>query len=86
VNRSTLALILKLVLASFLVGMTLNFFDISPADLIHDIPQTVAKIYDAAIRIIKWSGKYILLGAIIVVPVWGLMNVTRLKDRFTRKK
>lgn len=84
-NRTTLKLVWKLVLASLLVGLGLDYFNISPADLIHDIPDTVARLYHAALRLVIWGGKYVLLGAIIVVPVWLLMNITSLKDKFKRR-
>ncbi|MBL4802131.1 MAG: hypothetical protein JKY45_09565 [Emcibacter sp.] len=84
-NKSTLHVIWKLVIVSLLVGLALDFFDISPADLIHDIPETVGRIYDTVIGVFEWGGKYVLLGAIIVVPIWILMNLTTIKDKFKRK-
>jgi len=85
VNKSTLHIIWKLVVVSLLVGLALDFFDISPTDLIHDIPETLGKIYDALVRLFKWGGKYVLLGAIIVVPAWLLMNLSVIKNKFKRK-
>jgi len=85
VNKTTLKLVWKLVIASLLVGLGLDYFNISPADLIHDIPDTVSRVYDAVIRLVTWGGKYVLLGAIIVVPVWLLTNLTSLKDKFKRR-
>lgn len=84
-NKSTFHIILKLLIASLFVGLALDYFDISPADLIHDIPETMGNIYNAAIQLIEWGGKYVLLGAIIVVPVWFFMNLTSIKDKFKRK-
>lgn len=78
-------IIWKLVVVSLLVGLALDFFDISPADLIHDIPETLGNIYDASISVIEWGGKYVLLGAIIVVPVFILMNLSAIKDKIKRK-
>ena len=84
-NKSTMHVIWKLVVVSLLVGLALDFFDISPADLIHDIPETMGRIYNAGISVLEWGGKYVLLGAIIVVPLWIIMNLTAIKDRFKRK-
>ena len=78
-------IIWKLLVASLLVGLALDYFDISPADLIHDIPATVGRIYDATVSVFEWGGKYVLLGAIVVVPVWVLMNLTTIKEKFKRK-
>lgn len=84
-NRSAVQIIWKLVVVSLFVGLALDYFDVSPVDLIHDIPQAVSRIFDAAYRVIEWGGKYVLLGAIVVVPVWVLMNITSLKDKFKGK-
>ncbi|PHZ85825.1 DUF6460 domain-containing protein [Paremcibacter congregatus] len=84
-NKSTLHVVWKLVIVSLLVGLALDFFDVSPVDLIHDIPDTVAQVFDAVVRAIQWGGKYVLLGAIIVVPVWLLMNIGNLKGKFRNK-
>ncbi len=84
-NKSTMQIIWKLLIASLLVGLALDYFDISPADLIHDIPATVGRVYDAVASVFEWGGKYVLLGAIIVVPIWVLMNLTTIKDKFKRK-
>jgi len=86
VNKSTFQIIWKLVVVSLLVGIALDYFDVSPVDLIHDIPQTMGRIYDAGVRVVEWGGKYVLLGAIVVVPAWILMNLSSIKDKFRRKK
>ncbi len=75
----------KLLVVSLLVGLALDYFDISPADLIHDIPETVGRILDKLLQFISWGGKYILLGAIIVVPVWIIMNIGMIKNKLKRK-
>ncbi len=84
-NKSALHVIWKLLVVSLLVGLALDYFDISPADLIHDIPETVGRILDKLLQFISWGGKYILLGAIVVVPVWIIMNIGMIKDKLKRK-
>lgn len=85
-NKSTMHIIWKLVVASLCVGLALDYFDISPADLIHDIPATIGRIYDATASVFEWGGKYVLLGAIVVIPVWILMNLTTIKDKINSRK
>ncbi|MCF6197356.1 MAG: DUF6460 domain-containing protein [Emcibacter sp.] len=84
-NKSAIHVIWKLLVVSLLVGLALDYFDISPADLIHDIPETVGRILDKLLQFISWGGKYILLGAIVVVPVWIIMNIGMIKDKLKRK-
>jgi len=71
------ATIAKLLIASFLVGMLLRFLHFTPIDLIEHFGETVRKLYDllvsllhSAMSTVEWTIPYILLGAIIVVPVW----------------
>ncbi|PCJ38516.1 MAG: hypothetical protein COA81_12945 [Alphaproteobacteria bacterium] len=84
-NKSVMHVIWKLLVVSLLVGLALDYFDISPADLIHDIPETVGRIFDTFLQFISWGGKYVLLGAIVVVPVWIIMNIGVIKDKLKRK-
>ena len=84
-SKSSWHVIWKLLIASLFVGLALDYFDISPTDLIHNIPETLGRIYDAVISFVEWGGKYILLGAIVVVPVWIVMNLSTIKDKFKRK-
>lgn len=71
-NKTT---VWKLIIASLVVGLLLSFFEIDPAELIRNVPETIGKILDAIWSVIEWGIKYIILGAIIVVPVWLLFNL-----------
>mgnify|MGYP006909092944 CR=1 FL=1 len=85
-NKTAFQIVWKLIIVSLLVGIALDYFDVSPVDLIHDIPETMARIFDAGVRVVEWGGKYVLLGAIVVVPVWVLMNLSTIKDKFRSRK
>jgi hypothetical protein len=67
--------ILKLAITSVIIGVVLSFFGLSPNNL-----------YDAMIRLGDWISSlgldavkkvfhYLLLGAIIVVPLWLLSRI-----------
>ncbi len=75
--------ILSLLMASFVVGILLWVFGIDPMDLWNDLGGTLRRIVDATGDIVEWAGRYIVLGAIIVVPVWV---VWKLFDLMTRRK
>ncbi len=62
--------IVKLVLISFGVGLLISFFDINPRELLANFGETVQEIFALVARFIEWSVKYVLLGAIVVVPIW----------------
>jgi hypothetical protein len=62
--------IIKLVLFSFVIGLLLSFFDIDPAQLLKNFGATAQKIFEIVADIIEWGVKYVLLGAVVVVPIW----------------
>lgn len=74
-DKSTSSLIWKLIIASLCVGLVLSFFNIDPVELIQNVPETFGKIIDAILSVINWAGKYVLLGAVIVVPIWFIFNI-----------
>ncbi len=67
--------IVKTLLLCFLVGLMLSVLDINPASIITNTWATVRDIADLAVGAIRWALPYILVGAVIVVPlsVLGLL-------------
>jgi Family of unknown function (DUF6460) len=72
---SPAAVILQLAIASIIIGVVLHFFGFNPENL-----------YEAMVRLWDWInwlgfdairkvGHYLLLGAIIVVPLWLIVRV-----------
>jgi len=62
--------IIKLAIASLFVGLFLGFFDIDPRELLAEFGDTVQKIFSVVASIVEWGVKYVLLGAVVVVPIW----------------
>jgi hypothetical protein len=60
----------KLLVASVVVGILLAFFGIQPIDLWRDFLDTVGRIWHMGFDAIDWSVRYILLGAVVVLPIW----------------
>ena len=52
------------------MGLALAFFDINPRSLVENLGETVVNIYEVVLSFLKWSLKYVLLGAVVVVPIW----------------
>ena len=67
---SAVSTIIKIAIFSLLVGLALAFFDISPRSLVENLGETVVDIYEVVLSFFKWAFKYILLGAVVVVPIW----------------
>jgi hypothetical protein len=62
--------LIKVMLASFVVGVLLAFFNIEPKELLENFGETIQSIFEIVARIVEWAVKYILLGGVVVVPIW----------------
>lgn len=80
------SLIVKLLLASFLVGWALTFFDITPLDLLKDLTGTIRQIYAMALNAFRWASDYILLGAVVVLPIWAIIAGLNYLQRKSRRR
>jgi hypothetical protein len=65
-----LSVVVRLILLSILIGVIL--------DLIDSVRILVLRIWDMGFDAIRWLWRYLLLGAIIVVPVWLIVRLTRM--------
>ncbi|MFT6558388.1 MULTISPECIES: DUF6460 domain-containing protein [Sneathiella] len=83
-SKNVGSLIVKLLIGSFFVGWMLTWFDITPLDLLKDLTGTIGEIYSMALSTVRWAADYILLGAVIVIPIWAIvagMNFLQAKSR-----
>ncbi len=72
----------RLLLASFAVGLLLSLFDMRPEELLHGLGDNAREIFEAAVDLVRWAIPYILLGAVIVAPIWlGLTLLRALRRR-----
>ena len=75
--------IIKLIIASLVVGLVLAWLNVSPQELLRGIIGEAEQMVDNAIGVFGWAFSYILLGAVIVVPIWLLIY---LMDSFKKRK
>jgi hypothetical protein len=73
--RTVLSTILKLGLASLAVGLVLSFLGVTPEDLLRRATGLLQGGWEAARGFLAWAGGYILLGALVVVPLWALARL-----------
>ncbi len=85
-DKTKSSLVWKLIIASLCVGLLLSFFNIDPVELINDVPETLGRILEVILDIVNWAGKYILLGAIIVIPLWVIFNLRTIFEKLFRSK
>ena len=74
--------LLKLVIASAVVGVTLKLFGLDPRDLWADVFGAIGDFFaswpaalSAVVESIGPAFAYVIYGAIIVVPVWAAFRI-----------
>ena len=76
-----LAVLLRLLLVSLIVGAMLVWLEIRPADIIYGGERFFARLWNMGFDAIRDVAEYIIAGAIIVIPVWLVMRLLAMKGR-----
>jgi len=74
---SPLSILVKLVFLSLLVGALLAFLDVTPADLVNRVIRMLRSIFGLSFDAVRDIGRWILYGAMIVVPVWIVVRLLK---------
>jgi hypothetical protein len=74
--------IVKTLVLCFIVGFLISFFEINPARILTDGWETVQDVYELLAAIVGWALPYILIGAVVVVP----LSLLSLFLRWTRAR
>jgi hypothetical protein len=74
---SPLSVILRLALLSILVGVILEVLGLDPWNILESLRVLYQRIWDMGFEAVRWLGRYLLLGAAIVVPVWLITRLMR---------
>jgi hypothetical protein len=69
--------LVKLILASLVLGVALSHFGITVDQLMHRTGLTGEQIEAYAQRGLAWSWPKLLLGSLVIVPVWFLLCLFR---------
>ncbi|MEE8333738.1 MAG: DUF6460 domain-containing protein [Alphaproteobacteria bacterium] len=85
-QKSTFSTVVKLAVISLLVGMVLAFFDITPQRLLENLGSTVIEIYRLILRFLRWALEYILIGAVVVLPIWLALYLVRVARKKAKKE
>ena len=79
VNRffggAPLAVLARLILVSILVGVILSVLGLDPFDIVRSIKRLLISIWDMGFDALVWLWRYLLLGAVIVVPIWLILRL-----------
>jgi hypothetical protein len=66
--------ILKLLIASLIIGVVLSFFGFDPNNLYHAIIRLGDWISSLGLDAVQTFARYIILGALIVIPLWLIVR------------
>ena len=81
VNRffggSPLSVLVRLILLSILVGVILSAIGLDPFDIWRSLERLVRSVWNMGWDAINWLLRYFLLGAVIVVPIWLLVRISK---------
>ena len=72
-----LAVIGKLALLSILIGVVLSTFGFDPWNIVESVRRLVHAIWEMGFDTVRWLWRYFLLGAVIVVPIWLLVRLSK---------
>jgi hypothetical protein len=72
---SPLAVLGRLILVSILVGVVLSALGLDPFDIVHSIERLIRSIWDMGFDALRWLWRYLLLGAVIVFPIWIVLRL-----------
>lgn len=75
--RITLATVVKLVVASILVGAVMAYLDVQPLEVWRWLADRVGDVLADIRTYASRALTYLLLGAVVVVPIWLLFYLWR---------
>ena len=76
--------LLRLAILSLVVGVILAALGFSPFDVLRSIRELASRIYDLGFEAVEKAGRYFLLGAVIVFPVWFIARLFKMMGRSGR--
>ena len=76
-----LAVLLRLLVVSLIVGALLMWLDIHPRDVIRGFENFFLRIWNMGFEAVRELAQYVIAGAVIVVPVWIVMRLLSARGR-----
>ena len=70
VGTGVAAIALRLAVISLVVGVVLSALGINANNLFYSINVLARRIYDLGFGSIEWLLQYMVVGAMVVVPIW----------------
>lgn len=74
---SVLGVAIRLILLSIVVGVVLSALGITPDNFFYQIEVLLRRIYNLGFDAFNWLFRYLILGAMVVIPVWLIARIVR---------
>jgi hypothetical protein len=74
---SALQTLVKVAVASLIVGTILSHFGITADALLREAGITPDRVYDYGRKAWDWAAPNVMLGAIVIVPIWFVIFLFR---------
>ena len=71
--------LIKLAVISFVVGIIMSAFNFTPLEVWYAVRNFIEQIYNLGFEAFGRIGKYFLYGAIVVIPVFLLLRLTKFR-------
>ena len=72
-----LSVFIRLALISVVVGLLLSVFGITPRNFFQTLDGLARYVYDMGFGAIEWVLQFMVLGAMIVIPIWIFARLLR---------
>ena len=71
----------RLVFLSILVGVVLSALGLDPLNIVASLQRMARAIWDMGFDAVKWLWGYFLLGAVLVIPIWLIVRLSKTTTR-----
>jgi hypothetical protein len=84
IGGSPLAVAARLLIISLIVGMILYIAGFNAEELLKAIPRLIDEIYKFGFQWVEIVLEWIVLGAVVVVPIWLIVRVLKFVSSGTK--
>ncbi len=78
---SPMAVLVRLLVLSLIVGVILSALGITPQNFFFQINVLLQRIYDLGVGAFQSIVEYLVLGAMVVVPIWLIARLLKTAQR-----
>lgn len=78
-----LSVAVRLAILSIVVGVLLSIFGITPHNFFMSLDHFARYVYDLGFGAFEWLIEYLVLGAMVVLPIWLIVRLLRAGDTKT---